>query len=75
MKDLIKYEKSSFPQNALESVHVQSDDRTRCVCIIGYILSAHPSKTVLEYLNILLVPEVNKLIKYLSETGDHQVRR
>ncbi|CAF0748655.1 unnamed protein product [Adineta ricciae] len=69
-----KYLNDIFPimKDVLESVHVQSDDRIRCVCIIGYILSAHPSKTVLEYFKILLVPEVNKLIKYLSETGDHQ---
>jgi hypothetical protein len=43
------------------------------VSIIGYILSAHPSKIVIDYLNILLVPEVNKLLHYLSLTGDQQV--
>ncbi|UJR22249.1 hypothetical protein I4U23_025310 [Adineta vaga] len=69
-----KYLNDIFPimKNVLENVHVQSDDRIRCICIIGYILSAHPSKTVLEYLNVLLTPEVNKLINYLAETGDHQ---
>ena len=52
---------------------IQSNDRLRCVSILGYILSPHPSKIVIEHLNILLVPEVNKLLGYLSETNHHQV--
>lgn len=52
---------------------IQSNDRLRCVSILGYILSPHPSKIVIEHLNILLVPEVNKLLNYLSETNHHQV--
>ena len=53
-------------------MHVQPNDRIRCVAIIGYILSAYPSKIVIDHLNILLAPEVNKLLAYLSETtADH----
>lgn len=48
---------------------IQSNDRLRCVSILGYILSPHPSKIVIEHLNILLVPEVNKLLGYLSDTS------
>ena len=44
------------------------------MAIIGYILSAYPSKIVIDHLNILLAPEVNKLLGYLSETGADQVR-
>jgi hypothetical protein len=43
------------------------------VAIIGYILSAYPSKIVIDHLNILLAPEVNKLLAYLSETSADQV--
>lgn len=57
----------------LENGQIQSNDRLRCVSIIGYVLSAHPSNIVIEHFNVLLVPEVNKLLSYLSETGDHQV--
>ncbi len=83
LKELIKenrmymsrYLNDIFPimKNVLENVHIQSDDRIRCLSIIGYILSGHPSKIVIDHLNILLIPEVNKLINYLSEIGDHQV--
>lgn len=54
-------------KNVLENVHVQNDDRIRCLSIIGYILSVHPSKIVIDHLNIILGPEVNKLFNYLSE--------
>ena len=53
------------------NIHV--DDRIRCLSIIGYILSVHQSKIVLDYLNILLVPEINKLLVYLSPTENNQV--
>ena len=56
-----------------ENVHIQPNDRIRCVAIIGYILSVHQSKIVLDYLNILLVPEINKLLVYLSPTENNQV--
>ena len=56
-------------------MHVQPNDRIRCVAIIGYILSAYPSKIVIDHLNILLAPEVNKLLAYLSETTADQVGR
>ena len=52
---------------------MQPNDRIRCVAIIGYILSAYPSKIVIDHLNILLAPEVNKLLAYLSETSADQV--
>lgn len=54
-------------------MNVQPNDRIRCVAIIGYILSAYPSKIVIDHLNILLAPEVNKLLVYLSETNTDQV--
>ncbi|CAF4238288.1 unnamed protein product, partial [Rotaria magnacalcarata] len=50
----------------------QPNDRIRCVAIIGYILSAYPAKIVIDHLNILLAPEVNKLLAYLSETNGDQ---
>ena len=56
-------------KNVLENANVQPNDRIRCVAIIGYILSAYPSKIVIDHLNILLAPEVNKLLGYLSETS------
>lgn len=60
-------------KNVLENAHVQANDRIRCVAIIGYILSAYPSKIVIDHLNILLAPEVNKLVAYLNETSADQV--
>jgi hypothetical protein len=35
----------------------------------------YPSKIVIDHLNILLAPEVNKLLGYLSETGTEQVEQ
>ncbi|CAF0734212.1 unnamed protein product [Adineta ricciae] len=69
-----KYLNDIFPiiKNVLENVHVQPNDRIRCVAIIGYILSAYPSKIVIDHLNILLAPEVNKLLAYLSEASTDQ---
>ncbi|CAF3539923.1 unnamed protein product [Adineta steineri] len=69
-----KYLHDIFPvmKNVLENVHIQSNDRIRCLTIIGYILSVHPSKIVIEYLNILLSPEVNKLLSYLSDIENNQ---
>ncbi|CAF3635011.1 unnamed protein product [Rotaria socialis] len=69
-----KYLNDIFPimKNVLENVHVQEDDRIRCLSIIGYILSGHPSKIVIDHLNIILVPEVNKLFDYLSKTNNNQ---
>ncbi|CAF1155266.1 unnamed protein product [Rotaria magnacalcarata] len=69
-----KYLNDIFPiiKNVLENGHVQPNDRIRCVAIIGYILSAYPAKIVIDHLNILLAPEVNKLLGYLSETNGDQ---
>ncbi|CAF3591778.1 unnamed protein product [Rotaria sordida] len=84
LKDLIKenrmymsrYLNDIFPimKNVLENVHVhvQSNDRIRCLSIIGYILSVHPSNIVINHLNIILVPEVNKLLDYVSQINNNQ---
>ncbi|CAF1103848.1 unnamed protein product [Rotaria sp. Silwood1] len=69
-----KYLNDIFPimKSVLDNIHVQSNDRIRCLSIIGYILSVHPSKIVIDHLNIILVPEVNKLIDYLSRMDNNQ---
>lgn len=69
-----KYLNEIFPiiKNVLENPLVQPNDRIRCVAIIGYILSAYPSKIVIDHLNILLAPEVNKLLAFLSESSADQ---
>ncbi|CAF3069544.1 unnamed protein product, partial [Rotaria sp. Silwood2] len=73
-KYMSKYLNDIFPimKNVLENVHVQPNDRIRCLSIIGYILSVHPTKIVIDHLNIILVPEVNKLLDYLSRTDNNQ---
>ncbi|CAF3613583.1 unnamed protein product [Rotaria sp. Silwood1] len=69
-----KYLNEIFPimKSVLDNIHVQSNDRIRCLSIIGYILSVHPSKIVIDHLNIILVPEVNKLLDYLSRIDNNQ---
>ncbi|CAF1247363.1 unnamed protein product, partial [Didymodactylos carnosus] len=57
----------------LENGNLNSNDRVRCVSIIGYMLSAYPSKVVHDHLNILLVPEVNKLLEYLQNTDNSSI--
>ncbi|CAF0722801.1 unnamed protein product [Didymodactylos carnosus] len=67
-----KYLNDVFPiiKTVLENGNLNANDRIRCVAIIGYILSAYPSKVVIDHLNILLAPEVNKLLGYLQNTDN-----